>query len=131
VNHQDHINLIKNGVPQVGGTWADFGSGHGAFTLALAEVIGDGGVIYSVDRDHSALQGQLKQMTKQYPAITTHIIPADFTQTLDIPQLDGIIMANSLHFIRDKLPVLDKLLTYLKRGGRLIIVEYNTRKANR
>jgi len=36
-----------------------------------------------------------------------------------------------LHFIRDKLPLLERLITYLKPKGRLIIVEYNTRKANR
>lgn len=130
MNHQDHVNLIKNGVPQAGGIWADFGSGHGAFTLALAEVIGSG-IIYSVDRDHSALQGQMKQMKRHYPEITTHIIPADFTQPLELPKLDGIVMANSLHFIRDKVPVLEQLITYLKPKGRLIMVEYNTRKANR
>lgn len=131
MNHQDHVNLIKNGVPQADGTWADFGSGHGAFTLALADVMEEGGIIYSVDRDHSALQGQVRQMTSRFPAITTHIVPADFTQALDLPMLDGIVMANSLHFIRDKLPLLERLITYLKPKGRLIIVEYNTRKANR
>jgi precorrin-6B methylase 2 len=41
---------------QAGGTWADLGSGGGAFTLALADLIGPQGVIYSMDRDRYALQ---------------------------------------------------------------------------
>jgi hypothetical protein len=55
---------------------------------------------------------------------------ADFTQTLDLPLLDGIIMANSLHFVRLKGDVLQKVRGYLKPGGRLIMVEYNTDSGN-
>jgi hypothetical protein len=39
-------------------------------------------------------------------------------------------MANSLHFIETKDPVLGLIMSYLKRGGRLIIVEYNTNSGN-
>jgi len=131
MNHQDHVNLIKNGIPQVGGIWADVGSGQGAFTLALAEVIGEEGTIYSIDRDAGALRRQVMLMKQEFPSVKTHIISADFTHPLKLPQLDGIIMANSLHFVPDKLPVLNQLITTLKPQGRLIVVEYNTDKANR
>src|SRR5690554_4106120 len=40
MNHQDHVNLLRPGVPATGGVWADFGAGTGAFTLALAELLG-------------------------------------------------------------------------------------------
>jgi SAM-dependent methyltransferase len=39
-------------------------------------------------------------------------------------------MANSLHFQRDKRPVLSLVRGYLKPGGRLILVEYNTDHGN-
>ena len=32
--------LLTNGIAERGGTWADLGSGAGAFTLALADLIG-------------------------------------------------------------------------------------------
>ncbi len=131
MNHRDHVNLIKNGIPEVGGTWADLGSGGGAFTLALAECIGDEGFIYSIDRDNGSLRRQVKTMQSQFPGMKVKYIPADFTHPLDLPALDGIIMANSLHFVADKLPVLQQCLHYLKSEGRLIIVEYNTDKGNR
>lgn len=131
MNHQDHVNLIKDGIPQTGGTWADLGSGQGAFTLALAECIGDDGFIYSVDRDNGSLRRQVKVMQSNYPAVKVKYIPADFTRPLDVPKLDGIVMANSLHYVADKLPVLNQILSYLKPECRLIIIEYNTDKPNR
>ena len=53
--HEDHVNLIKGGISGPGGLWADFGSGSGAFTLALADLIGPQGKIYAVDESKSAL----------------------------------------------------------------------------
>ena len=38
--HSDHVRLLRDGVPQAGGVWADIGSGGGAFTLALADLLG-------------------------------------------------------------------------------------------
>ena len=57
-------------------------------------------------------------------------IPADFTRPLNIPQLDGIIMANSLHFIRKKDEVLQHIASYLRPGVRLLLVEYNVDRGN-
>ena len=131
MNHQDHVKLIRDGIPNKGGKWADLGSGQGAFTLALAEVIGEDGMIVSVDQDNNALRRQAKHMQRHYSSNKTQYISADFTQPLHLPKLDGIIMANSLHFISDKLPVLKRIATYLKPKGRLIIVEYNTDRGNR
>ena len=58
MQHADHVDLLRGGVPTVGGLWADLGSGGGAFTLALAELIGPEGAILSVDKDRRALAEQ-------------------------------------------------------------------------
>lgn len=46
MNHNDHVNLLRNGVTDAGKLWADFGSGSGAFTLAFADLLGSGGEIH-------------------------------------------------------------------------------------
>ncbi|MGA7730118.1 MAG: methyltransferase [Chloroflexia bacterium] len=130
MTHEDHLDLLRGGVPTTGGVWADLGSGWGAFTFALADLLGPGATIYSVDKDRSALREQEAGMRKRFPGTVGQYIAADFTDTLDMPPLDGIVMANSLHFIRHKEPLVERLRGYLKLDGRLILVEYNADRGN-
>ncbi len=130
MDHHDHVNLIRDGVPHAGGIWADFGSGDGAFTLALRDVAGAGVEIYSIDKDGGRLREQERLFQSKFAASNVHYLRADFTRSLDLPPLDGIIMANSLHYARDKEKVLRHVTSYLKPGGNFILVEYNTDSGN-
>ncbi|OGO34777.1 MAG: methyltransferase type 12 [Chloroflexi bacterium RBG_16_56_8] len=131
MNHTDHVNLLKPANLPLGGAWADFGAGAGAFTLALRELVGPDATIYAVDKDrrsldalvqaHRALFGDSKRL---------HLLPADFTGVLGLPPLDGILMANSLHFFNDKEEILRHVRTFLKPNGTLLIVEYNVDSGN-
>jgi ubiquinone/menaquinone biosynthesis C-methylase UbiE len=130
MNHSDHVRLIRDGVSGGGSVWADLGSGEGAFTLALADLLGSGGHIYSVDTDARALREQRQALQARFPAVTLEQRTADFTQPLDLPPLDGVVMANSLHFQRHKELVLRLVRAMLKPGGRLVLVEYNADRGN-
>lgn len=129
MNHADHIALIREGVSG-GTTWADLGSGSGAFTLALADLLGPGATIYSVDRDRTALAHQARALDARFPDVTVHHVAADFTQPLQLPALDGVVMANSLHFVPEKPPVLEQVKGYLRDGGRFVLVEYGADNGN-
>ena len=104
-----------------GGRWADLGAGEGAFTLALAELLGPDAQIVAVDHDAGALRALDGRFETRV---------ADFTKPLDLDDLDGVVMANSLHFVRDKGPVLRSVRSMLKPGGRLIVVEYGADRGN-
>jgi ubiquinone/menaquinone biosynthesis C-methylase UbiE len=130
MDHADHVALIKDGIPGPGGVWADFGSGSGAFTLALADLLGPGAQIYSVDKNDAALNQQARAIRSRFPAVEMHYLTADYTHSLDLPTLDGALMANTLHFQQQKGPVLGLIRTYLRPGGRLIVVEYNLDRGN-
>jgi len=130
MNHHDHVNLLRKGIPAQGSAWADLGAGNGAFTLALAELLGAGATIHAVDRDQGALNSLAVAMHSHFPQTRLEVLAADFTHPLDLPPLDGIVMANSLHFVRDKQPVLHQVRSLLKPDGRLIVVEYDTDKGN-
>lgn len=125
MDHKDHMNLIRDAIPQRPGIWADLGAGEGAFTLALTDITNSQAEIYSVDTDDQALDIQKEQFENRFPHARVHYIIEDFTKSLDLPPLDGIIMANALHYVEDKVPFLTSLRAYLKPGGRLVLVEYN------
>jgi ubiquinone/menaquinone biosynthesis C-methylase UbiE len=129
MEHHDHVRLL-GGVPQPGSVWADFGSGGGAFTLALAECVGSAGAIYSIDKDKGELDRQRQALQKRFPAVSIETMHADFTRPLQLPPLDGIVMANSLHFLARKDAVLRLVRGYLHPHGQLIVVEYNVDRGN-
>jgi ubiquinone/menaquinone biosynthesis C-methylase UbiE len=126
MNHTDHVDLLRPANLPQGGTWADFGAGTGAFTLALSELVGLNAEIYAIDRDRGALS-RLEQLHRARfgTSQNIHAIRADFTGALSLPPLDGILMANSLHFYRDKEKVLRHIRKFLKWNGALLLIEYN------
>ena len=130
MQHQDHVALLRDGIAGPGGVWTDLGSGTGAFTLALADLIGPTGEIYSVDKDRGSLKEQERAMRARFPEVVVHYLTADFSRKLELPPLDGVVMANSLHYQRDKDAVLQLVRGYLRPGGRLLLVEYNADRGN-
>lgn len=130
MDHADHVRLIQDGVVGAGTRWADLGAGEGAFTLALADLLGPEGSIVSVDRDRRALDVQGRRLHEAFPDARVETLVADFTRPLDLPLLDGIVMANSLHFEREQLAVLGLVRAYLRPAGHLVIVEYDADHGN-
>ena len=131
MDHHDHVNLIKPAELEPGASWADLGAGAGAFTFALREVIGASASIHAVDKDKSSL----KELERGYLArfvsldnLQIHI--GELSRIDSLPLLDGILMANSLHYFRDKVRVLKHLKSFLKPHGKLLVVEYNVDSGN-
>ena len=121
MDHDDLVGLIRGGVEEPGGRWADLGAGEGNFTRALADLLGPAARIVAVDRDSTALRALDGRFETRV---------ADFTRPLDLHDLDGVLMANSLHFVREKQPVLQAVRDMIKPGGRLVIVEYDADRGN-
>lgn len=104
--------------------WADLGCGKGFFTEALARQLSPKSKIYAIDKTNS-----LSLTSKS--DITIKFQKANFEKDdLNLPVLDGILMANSLHFVEDKKTLLQKLIKHLKNDGKFLIVEYNTDTSN-
>lgn len=130
MDHRDHLDLLRRGVLPGPAVWADLGSGTGAFTLALAELLGPGASIVSVDKDPGALDVQRSNVLRHNPEAQVTYLAADFNERLDIQPLDGLLMANSLHFVEAKEPFLEVISAYVKPRGRLVVVEYDTDRGN-
>ncbi len=130
MDHRDHVNLVRRAISKPGGVWADLGSGEGAFTLALRDLLGPQGEIFSIDRDQGRLRTQARILNERFPNSNIHFECADLARPLSLPRLDGIIMANVLHFFRDKESILRHVRKYLKHEGRLVLIEYNVDMGN-
>lgn len=128
VNTHEAIAFISAAVAHSPGTWADIGAGDGTFTRALAELLGPDARIYAVDRDARAVAALERWAKKERP----NVIPvhADFARPFELPglhdaQLDGILLANSLHFVPDQDVVLGRLAQWIRPGGHVVLVEYD------
>lgn len=135
MNAREAVELIGGAIPPGVGAWADLGAGDGTFTGALTELLAPGSSIHAVDRDARAIAA-----IARHPATPrgVRVIPvvADFTRPFELPELgaeklDGILLANALHFVPDAHEVLARLVTMLRLGGRAVIVEYDRRAATR
>lgn len=139
MDHADHVRLLRSGVKSALGAggapvWADLGAGGGAFTLALAELLPASATIHAVDRDAGEIAAlgpryeRLRRRLGRAPTLVPHV--ADFTTDLGLSELDGVVMANSLHFTRDQAGVLARVRGMLKEGAPLLLVEYDADRGN-
>lgn len=119
------IRLIENGIHKDSHIqrWVDLGAGAGLFTKALASLLYGESIIYAIDKDVEAL----KRIKLHEKNIVLKTLKKDFfNDALDLHDLDGILMANSLHFIDNKIGLLSTLKEALKVTGKFIFVEYDT-----
>jgi ubiquinone/menaquinone biosynthesis C-methylase UbiE len=131
VRDREAREFIASAVGESGGVWADIGAGTGTFTRGLRSLLSPGSRIYAVDRDPAAIAALRK--------IGDDVIPvqADFSSEAfrlpgsDESAIDGILLANALHFVPDLQNVLRRLVRLVKPGGRIVIVEYDRRAKSR
>ena len=105
--------------------WADLGCGSGLFSYALAELLPRESEILMVDKVNQA------PFNSPFAGVHLDFLQIDFTvQDLPSSELDGILMANSLHYVQHKKPFIQKLKNYLSDQGQMIIIEYDTKQSN-
>lgn len=128
----DAIALLRPAVPvPPNARWADLGAGSGTFTRALAALLGPGAELYAVDADEGALRSLRAWAERPPDGPAVHVLPGDFTRRMALPPLDGIVLANALHFVRGQAETLALAASYLRPGGRLVVIEYQDRPASR
>ncbi len=105
--------------------WADLGCGDGLFSQVLSSRLCNGSTIYAIDK---AVQHSINSVNKE---VNILLSKADFVNDdLPLQNLHGILMANSLHYVEDKVFLLQKLKQYLLPEGVFIIIEYDNASVN-
>jgi len=106
--------------------WADLGCGTGIFTLALASLLPQGSIIHAMDINKAAID----TIPNRFENVTIKKWHGNFMEDKLPDQLDGIRMANSFHFVKNKASFLTKASASLKKEHYYLIVEYDSDKAN-
>jgi SAM-dependent methyltransferase len=136
MDHHEAEELIREGVAtedrakRKGGTWADLGAGTGTFTRALARLLGREGTVYAVDKSKRAVRALRRLGSGDEARAAVRSLQGDFTRPLTLPALDGVLMANALHFAENQARVVRRVAGYLRPGGRLLLVEYDRTEPN-
>ena len=116
----ENEHLIRQNGPQV---WADLGCGSGLFTRALGHFLEPGSAIHAVDK------GGVPPSTIWHTdvRITGHVM--DFEkERLPVVSLDGILMANALHYVQNPAVFLAQCY-HLYANPVFLFVEYDTEVA--
>ncbi len=102
----------------------DLGTGSGLFTRPIAKKLGDKGLVYAIDIDPGLLKHVEKTAAEQKITNIKTVLGAE--DDPKIPEkVDLIIIIDTLHHIGNQGPYLKGLKKYLKRGGRLAIVDFS------
>jgi ubiquinone/menaquinone biosynthesis C-methylase UbiE len=130
VDHADHVRLIRAGVEGAGSRWLELGAGEGAFTLALADLLGNGASIVATDRDERVLRVAAGAVGRRFPEVSLETRAFDYTRGIPSGPFDGVLAANTLHFVKDRDATLRAIRKSLVPGGRLVIIEYDADRGN-
>jgi SAM-dependent methyltransferase len=130
MDHADHVRLIRGALDGAGPRWLELGAGEGAFTLAVADILGAGAAIVALDRDRASLRRLAEEIGRRFPDRMPTTIVADFREPLPAGPFDGVLAANSLHFVPEPGAVLARARAALVPGGRLVVVEYDADRGN-
>ena len=131
MNHDDHVGLIRAGLEGAGPRWLELGAGEGAFTLALADILGPGGRILATDRDgrRPASRGRVwsdidsRQTQLEIRDSTSRMVPAG--------PFDGVLAANTPALRRRPRSRRCGAIRFsIRPGGRLVVVEYDADRGN-
>ena len=121
MQHAEAVSLIKKAIQATHAErWADLGCGSGTFTHALSDLLPAASQIIAIDQQNQSFQK---------PGIEFY--RADFINApLPLQQLNGILMANAFHYVKDKDRLITKLENYFAATPRFLLVEYDTDYAN-
>lgn len=120
--------LRSNLVIRQGWTIADIGCGSGYFTIPLARAVGNQGKIYAIDVLPSALES-VRSRAKLEGLFNIETVRANgeiFGGTmLEDETVDMAVLSNVLFQSDKKSDIVKEALRIIKRGGNLVLVEWN------
>lgn len=137
MDHQDALALLAPAIALTTDSpvWIDLGAGSGTFTRALAELLGQNGTVHAVEREAKAVRSLrllAEKAARDGRSARILVVHADFAGAATLPSANGLLFANSLHFVGyDQQPsLLARLSATLQPRSSVVLIEYDRRSAN-
>lgn len=107
---------------------ADFGCGAGFYTIPLAKAVRSDGKVYAFDIRKEMLE-IIRSKARLENLLNIEVIWADLeingSTKLRDETIDAVIISNILFQIENKQALIKEAVRILKKGGRLLVVEWN------
>ena len=106
---------------------ADFGAGHGFFSVAFAKKVGPSGQIFAIDILSQTLEA-VRSKAKLEGLFNIKIVRGNLEKpngsTLEDESCDMVFIANVLFQVPDKPGLINEAYRVLKKNGELVVVEW-------
>lgn len=107
---------------------ADFGSGTGAYSLLLAEIVGGAGKVYAYDIQKDLLNN-IKSEASRRGLDNLQVVWADLDEpnstNLKEETVDRVFIINVMFQIEDKKALIRESKRILKRNGMVVVVDWS------
>ena len=125
----DPKTIVKHFQLCEGMTVADFGTGSGAYALALARAVGRGGRVYAIDIQKELLTRLIREaeelgLRNIVEIIWSNLEEANGTKLADAT-IDFIVIANLLFQTSAKYTLIREARRILKTGGRIALIDWS------
>lgn len=107
--------------------WAIFGVPNKNYVYAIADVLGLSGQVHAVDKSKrklAVINPEVKGLAK------INLENKDFLAAKLFDDLDGVFLPYSLHKVANPMKFLGQVMLSIKVDGKLLILDYNTQRAN-
>src|SRR6185503_11603947 len=104
---------------------ADIGAGSGVFSLPMGRAVRPGGTVYAVDIDQELLNHIEMEATEQGMVNVKPVMGGGSDPLLPV-DVDLVFMNDVLHHIEDRANYLATVALYLKPGGRIAIIDFQS-----
>lgn len=108
-------------------TIADFGAGHGFFSIAFAKKVGPSGLVFSIDILPQALEA-IRSKAKLEGLFNIKIVRGNLEKpggsTLENESCDLVFIASVLFQAQNKPSLINEAHRVLKKGGGLAVIEW-------
>lgn len=108
------------------GHWAVYGLAYSECLFALADILGLDGKLEAVGRQKK----KSKINSQSDVSATIRVHEENLEKAKIFSDLDGILLLHSLHQIENQLEFLAEVIQGIKKDGKLIVIDFNSRRGN-